>query len=128
MYVNARGMRYKLSICNDKTKRFESEIEESEEGDRQIRCLQHNPEKTKHRCSPENRPSNGEPYAVQRSEKQVGGEPSFLLSVRSKQSKPSCMDAVRGPSARNTTPNFVPYTTGSCFASSERSARDQTTG
>ena len=26
------------------------------------------------------------------------------------------MDAVRGPSARNTKPNSAPYTTGSCFA------------
>ena len=28
-------------------------FEESDEGDRQIRCLQHNPEKIKTRCSPE---------------------------------------------------------------------------
>ena len=42
--------------------------------------------------------------------------------------RPSCMDAVRGPFARNTTPNFAPYTTGSCFASSGHSARDQTIG
>ena len=70
MYVNARGMRYEI-------------FEESEEGDRQIRCLKHNPEKTKHRCSPENRRSDGELQVVQGSEEQVGGEPSFLLSVRS---------------------------------------------
>ena len=41
---------------------------------------------------------------------------------------PPGMDAVRGPSARNTTPNSTPYTIGSCFASSGRSAIDQTTG
>ena len=35
------------------------------------------------------------------------------------------MDAVRGPSARNTTPNSAPYIIGSCFESSGRSARDQ---
>ena len=46
---------------------------EGEEGDRQIRCLQHNPEKAKHRCSPENRRSNGELQVVQGSEEQVGG-------------------------------------------------------
>ena len=38
------------------------------------------------------------------------------------------MDAVRGPSARNITPNSAPYTTGSCFPSSGHSARDQTIG
>ena len=48
-------------------------FEEGEEGDRQIRCLQHNPENTKHRCSPENRRSNGESQVVQGSEEQVGG-------------------------------------------------------
>ena len=66
-----------------KPKRLSQRFEESEEGDRQIRCHQHNPEKTKHRCSPENRRSNGESYVVQGSEEQVGGEPSFFLSVRS---------------------------------------------
>ena len=35
------------------------------------RCLQHNLEKTKHRCSPENRRSNGESQVVQGSEEQV---------------------------------------------------------
>ena len=35
---------------------------------------------------------------------------------------PSCMDAVRGPSARNTTPNPAPYNTGYFFASSGRNA------
>ena len=43
-----------------KPKGLSQRFEESEEGDRQIRCLQHNPEKIKHRCSPENRRSNGE--------------------------------------------------------------------
>ena len=37
-----------------------------------------------------------------------------------------CMDALRGPFARNTTPNSAPYTTESCFVSSGNSARDQT--
>ena len=46
-------------------------FEEGEEGDRQIRC-QHNPEKTRHRCSPENRRSNGESHVAQGSEEQVG--------------------------------------------------------
>ena len=36
------------------------------------------------------------------------------------------MDAVRGPFARNTTPNSAPYTTEYCFISSGHSARDQT--
>ena len=34
------------------------------------------------------------------------------------------MDAVRGPFARNTTPNSAPYTTESCIVSSGHSARD----
>ena len=36
-----------------KLKGLSQRFEESDEGDRQIRCLQHNPEKTKTRCSPE---------------------------------------------------------------------------
>ena len=56
MYVvNARG-----KYVTIKPEGLIQIFEESEEGDRQIRCLQHNPEKTKHRCSPENRRSNGE--------------------------------------------------------------------
>ena len=35
------------------------------------------------------------------------------------------MDAIRGPFARNTTPNSAPYTTESYFVSSGHSARDQ---
>ena len=66
-----------------KPKGLSQRFEEGEEGDRQIRCLQHNSEKTKHRCSPKNRRSNGESQVVQESGEQVGGEPSFLLSVRS---------------------------------------------
>ncbi|CAN0212752.1 unnamed protein product [Ascophyllum nodosum] len=38
--------------------------------------------------------------------------------VKTEQSRPSCMDGVRGPSARHTKPNSPPYTTRSCFASS----------
>ena len=45
-----------------KPKGLSQRFEENEEGDRQIRCPQHNPEKkTKHVLSPpENRRSNGE--------------------------------------------------------------------
>ena len=41
--------------------------------------------------------------------------PSRPEWLRRRQSRPSCMDAVRGPFARNTTPNSAPYTTESCF-------------
>ena len=68
MYVKASIMRYKC-ICKDVSQSFE----EGEEGDRQIRCLQHNPDKTEHRCSPENRRSNGESQVVQGTEEQVVG-------------------------------------------------------
>ena len=52
--------------------------------------------------------------------------PSRSEWLRRTQSRPSCMDAVRGPFARNTTPNSAPYTTESCFVSSGHNARDQT--
>ena len=61
-------------------------------------------------------------------------QPKVALSLKTRMVKAEAIEAllygcsIRGPSARNTTSNFVPYTTGSCFASSERSARDQTTG
>ena len=42
--------------------------------------------------------------------------------------KALCMDAVRGPFARNTAPNSASYTAESCFVSSGHSARDQTIG
>ena len=48
--------------------------------------------------------------------------------LRRRQSRPFCMDAVRGPFARNTTPNSAPYTTESCVVSSGHTARDQTIG
>ena len=48
--------------------------------------------------------------------------------VRPRQSGPSCMDVVRGPFARNTTPNSTPFTAVSCFASPGHSASDQTIG
>ena len=54
--------------------------------------------------------------------------PSRPEWLRRRQSRPSCMDAVRGPFARNTTPNSAPYTTESCFVSSGHGARDQTIG
>ena len=54
--------------------------------------------------------------------------PSRPEWLRRRQSRPSCMDAVRGPFARNTTPNSAPYTTESCFVSLGHSARDQTIG
>ena len=41
--------------------------------------------------------------------------PSRSEWLRRRQSRPSCMDAVRGPFARNTPPNSAPYTTESCF-------------
>ena len=70
---------------------------------------------------------------IRRYSRELYGQPKVALSLKTRMVKaevfePFCMDAVRGPSARNTTSNFVPYTTGSCFASSGRSARDQTTG
>ena len=47
-------------------------------------------------------------------------EVAFSLKIRMvkrrRRSRPSCMDAVREPFARNTTPNSAPYTTeSSCF-------------
>ena len=54
--------------------------------------------------------------------------PSRPEWLRRRQSRPSCMDAVRRPFARNTTTNSAPYTTESCFVSSGHSARDQTIG
>ena len=54
--------------------------------------------------------------------------PSRPEWLRRGQPRPSCMDAVRGPFARNTTPNSAPYTTESCFVSSGHSARGQTIG
>ena len=45
------------------------------------RCLQHSPEKTKHRCSTENRRRNGGSQVAKGSEEQVGREPC-VLSVR----------------------------------------------
>ena len=46
--------------------------------------------------------------------------------ARPSQWRPSCMNAVSGPSVRNTAPNSAQYTTGHCFPSSGHSARDQT--
>ena len=58
MYVNARKeVQVYVTI---KPEGLLQRFEEREEGDRQIICLQHNPENTKHRCSPENRRSNEE--------------------------------------------------------------------
>ena len=54
--------------------------------------------------------------------------PSRPEWLRWRQSRPSSMNAVREPFARNTTPNSAPYTTVSCFVSSGHSARDQTIG
>ena len=46
---------------NDRTKkRFGSKIWRKVERTTSSSCLEHNPEKTKHRCSPENRRSNRE--------------------------------------------------------------------
>ena len=52
MYVNR--MRQEVQVyVTIKLKGLGQRFEESDEGDQQIRCLQHNPEKTKTRCSPE---------------------------------------------------------------------------
>ena len=59
---------------------------------------------------------------------QKSRSPSRPEWLKRRQSRPSCMDAVRGPFARNTTPNSAPYTPESCFVSSGHSARDQTIG
>ena len=48
--------------------------------------------------------------------------------LRRRQSRPPCIDAVRGPFARNTSPNSAPYINESCSVSSGHSARDQTIG
>ena len=58
MYVRKRKRKEVQVYVTMKLKGLSQRFEESEEGDRQIRCLQHNPENTKHRCSPENRRSN----------------------------------------------------------------------
>ena len=52
--------------------------------------------------------------------------PSRLEWSRPRQSRVYCMGEVGGPFARKITPNSVPYTTGSCFASSGHNARGQT--
>ena len=54
--------------------------------------------------------------------------PSRPECLRRRQSRPSCMDAILGPFASNTTPNSAPYTTETCFVQSGHSGRDQTIG
>ena len=51
-----------------------------------------------------------------------------MIKAEARQSRPSRMDAVREPFAKNATPNSTPYTTGSCFAPSGHRTRDQTIG
>ena len=70
---------------------------------------------------------------IRRYLRELYNQPKVALSLKIRMVKaeaiePSCMDAVRGPSARNTTPNYAPYTTESCFASSGHSTRGQTIG
>ena len=70
---------------------------------------------------------------IRRYLRELYDQPKVALSLKIRMVKTEAieallMDAVRGPSARSTTPNYAPYTTGSCFASSGRSARDQTIG
>ena len=58
-YVLHKGKRNEVQVYVTITpKGLSQRFEEHEEGDRQIRCLQNNPEKTKHRCSPGSRRSN----------------------------------------------------------------------
>ena len=57
---------------------------------------------------------------IRRYPRELYDQPKVALSLkirmlRRRQSRPSCMDAVRGPLARNTTPNAAPYTTESYF-------------
>ena len=52
MYVKRKRQEVEVYVTI-KPKGLSQRFEESDEGDRQIRCLQHNPEKTKTRCSPE---------------------------------------------------------------------------
>ena len=49
-------------ICKNISKKFGSKILRKAKM-ATGKCLQHNPEKTKYRCSPENRRSNGESVA-----------------------------------------------------------------
>ena len=71
---------------------------------------------------------------IRRYLRELYDQPKVALSLKTRewlkwrQSRPSCMDAVRGLFARNTTPNSAPYTTESCFVSSGQGARDQTIG
>ena len=70
---------------------------------------------------------------IRRYLRELYDQPKVALSLKTRMLKAEaikgfCMDAVRGPSARNTTLNSAPHTTGSCFASSGHSARDQTIG
>ena len=70
---------------------------------------------------------------IRRYSRELYGQPKVALSLKTRMVKAEAIESllygcIREPSAKNTTPNFVPYTTGSCFALSGRSARDQTTG
>ena len=80
MYVKATGVRYTRYLLTIEPKGLGQIFDEAKRATG--RCLQHNPEKTKHRCSPESRLRNGGSQVAYGSEKQVGGEPS-LLSIRS---------------------------------------------
>ena len=71
---------YYVKTGGIKTKRSGQRFEGRRRGRPADRCLQHTPEKTKHRCSPENRSSNEGSQVVRGSEEQVvGGEPSFTI-------------------------------------------------
>ena len=52
VYVRKRKRNEVQVYVTIKPKGLSQIFEEGEEGDRRIRCLQHNPEKTKPRCSP----------------------------------------------------------------------------
>ena len=60
-------------------------------------------------------------------------QPKVALSLNTRIVKAEAIEALlygcsMWTPARNTTPKSAPYTTGSCFASSGHSARDQTIG
>ena len=70
---------------------------------------------------------------IRRYLRELYDQPKVALSlktrmVKAEATRPSCMDAVRGSFARNTTPNTAPHTTDSCFVSSGHRVRDQTIG
>ena len=70
---------------------------------------------------------------IRRYSRELYGQPKVALSLETRMVKAEAIEALLYGCSTWTlrqghyTPNFVPCTTGSCFASSGRSARDQTT-